>query len=102
MHDAVCACTTSSGAHGRDPRSQIPLTEKAMSLLSNIGREHAVDMLLSKTGLWGAVRGKVVSGFNEPELLDDLLDHWTSDFHSKVSRTTYPQRRQRLSHCLPS
>lgn len=55
-----------------------------MGLMSAVGREHAIDTILSKTGLWGAVKGKVVSGFNEPELLDDLLDHWTSDYHSKV------------------
>lgn len=55
-----------------------------MGLLSNLGREHAVDTILAKTGLWKAVQGKVVSHFDEPELLDDLLDHWTSDFHIKV------------------
>ena len=59
-----------------------------MGLMSAVGRDSAVDTILSKTGLWGAVKGKVVSGFNEPELLDDLLDHWTSDYHSKVTPHT--------------
>jgi hypothetical protein len=63
---------------------QIPLSEKAMGVLSTLGRTPAIDMVLHKTGLWGSVKGKVVSHFEEPELLDDLLDHWTSDFHTKV------------------
>lgn len=63
---------------------QIPLTEKAMGLLSNLGRDNTVDMLMNKMGAWGLMKGKVISGFNEPELLDDLLDHWTADPHVKV------------------
>lgn len=53
--------------------------------MSTLGRTHAIDAVLNKTGLWSAVKGKAVSNFEEPELLDDLLDHWTSDFHVKAS-----------------
>lgn len=56
-----------------------------MGLMSTLGRTHAIDAVLNKTGLWSAVKGKAVSNFEEPELLDDLLDHWTSDFHVKAS-----------------
>lgn len=52
--------------------------------MSTLGRTHAIDAVLNKTGLWTAVKGKAISNFEEPELLDDLLDHWTSDFHAKV------------------
>jgi len=64
--------------------AQIPLSEKAMGMMSSVGRVAAIDTILQKTGLWGSVKGKVVSQFEEPQLLDDLLDHWTSDFHTKV------------------
>lgn len=63
---------------------QIPMSEKAMGVVSSIGRFAAIDNVLNKTGLWNKVKGTAISHFEEPELLDDLLDHWTSDFHVKV------------------
>lgn len=63
-----------------------------MGLVSTLGRTHAIDAVLNKTGLWTAVKGKAISNFEEPELLDDLLDHWTSDFHCKVTHCLTPGR----------
>ncbi|GFR40520.1 hypothetical protein Agub_g1089 [Astrephomene gubernaculifera] len=56
----------------------IPGVEEAMLALAGTGlMANALTAFLQKTGL----STQIISQFGEPELLDDLLDHWSSPSH---------------------
>ncbi|GMH41547.1 hypothetical protein BSKO_09457 [Bryopsis sp. KO-2023] len=55
---------------------KVPLTEATLEMLSMFNRIDAVNEILQKTGLLSSIMA-----FDEPELLDDLMDHWTAGPH---------------------
>ncbi|PNH09390.1 hypothetical protein TSOC_003985, partial [Tetrabaena socialis] len=56
----------------------VPGVEDAMMALAGTGlMANAMTTFLQKTGL----ASKIMSQFGEPELLDDLLDHWSAEVH---------------------
>lgn len=63
-------------------REQIPMSEQAMGALSVVGRLNVIDKRLEQLGLWSKLG--IMSAFKEPEILDDLVDHWGAAIHEKV------------------
>ncbi len=59
---------------------QIPGSEKILETVSGADRGNKLANLLKKTGLTKAA----MSSFGEPELLDDLADHWNAGNHKEV------------------
>ena len=59
---------------------QIPGSEKILEVASGADRGNKFANLLKKTGLTKAA----MSSFGEPELLDDLVDHWNAGNHKEV------------------
>ena len=59
---------------------QIPGSEKILEVASGADRGNKFADLLKKTGLTKAA----MSSFGEPELLDDLVDHWNAGNHKEV------------------
>ena len=59
---------------------QIPGSEKILEAASGADRGNKISNLLKKTGLTKAA----MSSFGEPELLDDLVDHWNAGNHKEV------------------
>lgn len=59
---------------------QIPGSEKILETVSGADRGNKIANLLKKTGLTKAA----MSSFGEPELLDDLVDHWNAGNHKEV------------------
>jgi len=59
---------------------QIPGSEKILETVSGADRGNKFANLLKKTGLTKAA----MSSFGEPELLDDLVDHWNAGNHKEV------------------
>lgn len=59
---------------------QIPGSEKLLEVASGADRGNRFANLLKKTGLSKAA----MSSFGEPELLDDLVDHWNAGNHKEV------------------
>lgn len=59
---------------------QIPGSEKILEAASGADRGNKFANLLKKTGLTKAA----MSSFGEPELLDDLVDHWNAGNHKEV------------------
>ncbi len=62
------------------PCLQIPGSEKILETVSGADRGNKLANLLKKTGLTKAA----MSSFEEPELLDDLADHWNAGNHKEV------------------
>ncbi len=60
---------------------QIPGSEKILETVSGADRGNKLASLLKKTGLTKAA----MSSFGEPELLDDLADHWNAGNHKEVA-----------------
>ena len=60
---------------------QIPGSEKILEAASGADRGNKFANLLKKTGISKAA----MSSFGEPELLDDLVDHWNAGNHKEVS-----------------
>ncbi|KAK9828764.1 hypothetical protein WJX72_001969 [[Myrmecia] bisecta] len=58
---------------------EIVASEDVLNLFSTSNRSEVMDFLMTKTGL----RSSVLSKFDEPELSDDIGDHWTSANHRK-------------------
>jgi phosphodiesterase/alkaline phosphatase D-like protein len=56
---------------------KLPLVEDAMSNISGKKKRGVLWTLLNKSG----VSGKLLSAFDEPDLLDDMMDHWTAAIH---------------------
>ncbi|KAL0020527.1 hypothetical protein WJX79_003404, partial [Trebouxia sp. C0005] len=61
---------------------QIPGSEKILETVSGADRGNKLANLLKKTGLTKAA----MSSFGEPELLDDLADHWNAGNHKEERR----------------
>ena len=59
---------------------QIPGSEKILETVSGADRGNKFANILKKTGLTKAA----MSSFGEPELLDDLVDHWNAGNHKEV------------------
>ena len=59
---------------------QIPGSEKILETVSGADRGNKIASLFKKTGLTKAA----MSSFGEPELLDDLVDHWNAGNHKEV------------------
>ncbi|KXZ56912.1 hypothetical protein GPECTOR_1g822 [Gonium pectorale] len=58
----------------------VPCLEDAMDALAGTGiMGNAMSLFLQKTGL----SSQIYSQFGEPELLDDLLDHWSAKTHEE-------------------
>ena len=53
-----------------------------MGALSMVGRLQVVDKRLEQLGLWSKLG--IMSAFKEPEILDDLVDHWGAGIHAHV------------------
>ena len=53
-----------------------------MGALSVVGRLNVVDKRLEQLGLWSKLG--IMSAFKEPEILDDLVDHWGAGAHAQV------------------
>lgn len=64
---------------------QIPGSEKLLEVASGADRGNRFANLLKKTGLSKAA----MSSFGEPELLDDLVDHWNAGNHKEVYICSY-------------
>lgn len=62
---------------------QIPGSEKILETVSGADRGNKLANLLKKTGLTKAA----MSSFGEPELLDDLADHWNAGNHKEVTHS---------------
>lgn len=62
--------------------------EDILGKLESWDPKKIVNNLMAKTGLWSSI----MSGLNEPELLDDMRDHWTSKGHEE-------ERRRLLVRC---
>lgn len=62
-----------------------------LETVSGADRGNKFANILKKTGLTKAA----MSSFGEPELLDDLVDHWNAGNHKEVCLALY------LLACLP-
>lgn len=60
-------------------------------MLSSLNHIDAVNTLINKTGLLSSIMA-----FDEPELLDDLLDHWTAGTHT-IERNMVVNRLQEIA-----
>lgn len=60
---------------------KVPVSEGLLQMLSNMNRIAALNALLVKTNILSSLMK-----FDEPELLDDLVDHWTGVHHSEERR----------------
>ena len=60
---------------------KVPISEGLLQLVSNMNRISALNALLVKTNILSSLMK-----FDEPELLDDLVDHWTGVHHSEERR----------------
>lgn len=63
--------------------------EEALALLQSYDPSAQFSQLMAKTGLWASL----INGFEEPELLDDLRDHWDAVGHAK-EREDFLERLQ--------
>ena len=59
------------------------MSEQAMGALSVVGRVNVIDKRFEQLGLWSKLG--IMSAFKEPEILDDLVDHWGADIHKRAS-----------------
>ncbi|CAD7700165.1 unnamed protein product [Ostreobium quekettii] len=57
---------------------KVPVSEGALEFLGRMNRFQAVHYILNKTGIF-----ERIMAFDEPEPLDDLVDHWTATAHTK-------------------
>lgn len=53
-----------------------------MGAISMVGRVNVIDKRLEQLGLWSKLG--IMSAFKEPEILDDLVDHWGAGIHARV------------------
>ena len=60
---------------------KVPLTETVLSGLGYLNRIQAINTAINKTGILTKIMA-----FDEPELLDDLVDHWTANEHMDERR----------------
>lgn len=59
---------------------KVPISENLYQLVSAMNRISALNALLVKTNILSSI---MKFEFDEPELLDDLVDHWTGYHHSE-------------------
>ncbi|KAJ3299828.1 hypothetical protein HK104_006762 [Borealophlyctis nickersoniae] len=76
---------------GGAPAKKDTFFGKLMNTTMSVGGGQAriLDVVMQKTGVWSAV----MSPFGEPELLDDLVDHWTNPHH-ETERRVFIERLQ--------
>ncbi|CAD7703456.1 unnamed protein product [Ostreobium quekettii] len=71
----------------------VPLSEGTLTRISGMAKSEVLTKMMQMTGLFA----KVMNEFDTPDLLDDLLDHWTADTH-KLERKQFVATLQTLSY----
>lgn len=70
---------------------RVPISEALFELMSHLNRMSALHAIFVKTGVLSSIMK-----WDEPELLDDLVDHWTAEPHLK-ERSEIVEKLQKIA-----